>query len=162
MTSKHPFETIDAIEIRNLTKSYGDVTAVSDVTLDIIGGELMVLIGGSGSGKTTTLRMINRLAEPDSGSIHINGTDTRDFDDVILRRNIGYVIQQIGLFSHMNVRDNIGLIPKIEGWGRERIDARVNDLLEMVSLPRRSFLPAIPGNSPAVSSSGWGWHGHLP
>lgn len=144
MTSIHPFEKIDTIQIHNLTKTYGNVTAVSDINLDVIGGELMVLIGGSGSGKTTTLRMINRLIEPDSGNIQINGTDTREFDEVILRRNIGYVIQQIGLFSHMNVLDNIGLIPKIEGWEKERIDARVNELLEMVDLPPENFASRYP------------------
>ncbi len=141
---KRPFESIERIEIRNLTKHYGDVAAVSDVNLDIIGGELLVLIGGSGSGKTTTLRMINRLIEPDAGSVVINGKDTREFDDVILRRNIGYVIQQIGLFSHMNVRDNIGLIAKLEGWKSDRIDARVTELLEMVDLPPETFLHRYP------------------
>lgn len=144
MTFIRPFERIDRIEIRHLTKTYGDVTAVSDVSLDVIGGELLVLIGGSGSGKTTTLRMINRLIEPDFGSVRINATDIREFDDVILRRNIGYVIQQIGLFSHMNVHDNIGLIPKIEGWGKERIDARVDELLEMVDLPPEIFSARYP------------------
>ena len=144
MTSIRPFETIDRIEISHLTKTYGNVTAVSDVSLDVIGGELLVLIGGSGSGKTTTLRMVNRLIEPDSGFVKINGTDIREFDEVILRRNIGYVIQQIGLFSHMNVRDNIGLIPKIEGWGKERIDARVHELLEMVDLPPEIFAARYP------------------
>lgn len=145
VTSIRPFETIDRIEIRHLTKTYGgDVTAVSDVSLDVVGGELLVLIGGSGSGKTTTLRMVNRLIEPDSGSVSINGTDIREFDAVILRRNIGYVIQQIGLFSHMNVRDNIGLIPKIESWKKERIDARVHELLEMVDLPPETFAARYP------------------
>ncbi|MDE4907673.1 ATP-binding cassette domain-containing protein [Methanogenium marinum] len=144
MTSIHPFETIDRIELSHLTKTYGDVTAVSDVSLDVIGGELLVLIGGSGSGKTTTLRMVNRLIEPDSGIVRINGTDIREFDEVRLRRNIGYVIQQIGLFSHMNVGDNIGLIPKIEGWGKEQIDARVHELLEMVDLPPEIFSARYP------------------
>lgn len=144
MNPIHPFENIDRIEIRNLTKTYGGVTAVSDVSFDVIGGELLVLIGGSGSGKTTTLRMINRLIEPESGSVTINGTDTREFDEVMLRRNIGYVIQQIGLFSHMNVSDNIGLIPKLEGWGRERIEARIHELLEMVDLPPEIFASRYP------------------
>lgn len=144
MTSIRPFETIDRIEIRHLRKTYGDVAAVSDVSLDVIGGELLVLIGGSGSGKTTTLRMMNRLIKPDSGSVSINGTDIKEFDEVILRRNIGYVIQQIGLFSHMNVRDNIGLIPKMEGWERERIEVRVSELLEMVSLPPEIFAARYP------------------
>lgn len=144
MTSIRPFEKIDTIEISHLTKKYGDVNAVSDLSLDVIGGELLVLIGGSGSGKTTTLRMINRLIEPESGYIKINGTDIRDFDDIILRRNIGYVIQQIGLFSHMNVRDNIGLIPKIKGWNNEQIDTRVTELLEMVDLPPEIFMMRYP------------------
>lgn len=144
MTSIRPFEKIDTIEISHLTKKYGDINAVSDLSLDVIGGELLVLIGGSGSGKTTTLRMINRLIEPESGYIKINGTDIRDFDDIILRRNIGYVIQQIGLFSHMNVRDNIGLIPKIKGWNNEQIDSRVTELLEMVDLPPEIFIKRYP------------------
>ncbi len=115
MTTTPPFKKIDRIEIRHLRKTYDNVVAVSDLNLDVLGGELLVLIGGSGSGKTTTLRMINRLIEPDAGSVCINGTKIKEFDEVILRRNIGYVIQQIGLFSHMNVCDNISLIPKMEG-----------------------------------------------
>lgn len=144
MTSIRPFERIETIEISHLTKTYGTVTAASDVSLDVIGGELMVLIGGSGSGKTTILRMINRLIEPDKGFVRINGTDIREFDEVSLRRNIGYVIQHIGLFSHMNVRDNIGLIPKLEGWENERINAQVSELLEMVDLPPETFSTRYP------------------
>lgn len=144
MTSIRPFERIETIEISHLTKTYGTVTAASDVNLDVIGGELMVLIGGSGSGKTTILRMINRLIEPDKGFVRINGTDIREFDEVSLRRNIGYVIQQIGLFSHMNVRENIGLIPKLEGWENERINAQVSELLEMVDLPPETFSTRYP------------------
>jgi osmoprotectant transport system ATP-binding protein len=144
VTTTRPFETIDTIAIRNLTKTYGETTAVSNLSLDIIGGELLVLIGGSGSGKTTTLRMINRLIEPDAGSVLINGTDTTTFDPVILRRNIGYVIQQIGLFPHMAVQDNIALIPHIEGWNTKRISARVHTLMEMVDLPPEIFSSRYP------------------
>lgn len=144
MSTTRPFETIETIAIRHLAKTYGDTTAVSDLSLDIIGGELLVLIGGSGSGKTTTLRMINRLIEPDTGSVRINGTDTTTFDPVILRRNIGYVIQQIGLFSHMTVRENIGLVPRIEGWETGQISERVNTLLEMVDLPPETFSSRYP------------------
>lgn len=138
------FERIDNIEIKNLTKKYGENFAVNDLNLNIEGGELLILIGGSGSGKTTTLRMINRLIKPDSGYVRINGTDASELDEVALRRNIGYVIQQIGLFPHMTVGNNIGLIPKIERWSQERITDRVKELLELVDLLPEMFIDRFP------------------
>jgi len=144
VTSNRLFEKIDNIEIRNITKKYGDIYAVDDLNLDIEGGELLILIGGSGSGKTTTLRMINRLITPDSGHIKINRLDISDLNEVALRRNIGYVIQQIGLFPHMTVRDNIGLVPKIEGWDSEKITKKVEELLEIVDLLPESYISRFP------------------
>lgn len=144
MPSPRLFERIDRVELESLTKRYGDYIAVDDLTLDVIGGELLILIGGSGSGKTTTLRMINRLIEPDAGTVAINGTDTRTVDPVALRRNIGYVIQQIGLFPHLTVRDNIGLIPRLEGWDDAAITTRVKQLLELVDLPPEMFIDRYP------------------
>lgn len=104
----------------------------------------MILIGPSGSGKTTALRMINRLIEPDSGKVLINGTDVSGFDPVRLRRNIGYVIQNIGLLPHLKVAENIGLVLKLEGWSKEKSRERVRELLNFVSLPPESFMDRYP------------------
>ncbi|RZN46790.1 ATP-binding cassette domain-containing protein [archaeon] len=144
MTSRRLFDKIQGITISHVTKTYGSIYAVRDVSLDVIGGELLVLIGPSGSGKTTTLRMVNRLIEPDEGSISIDGQDIRGHDPVTLRRNMGYVIQQIGLFPHMSVRENIGLIPRLEGWTRDDINARVDELLSLVALPPEVFSGRYP------------------
>ena len=102
------------------------------------------ITGGSGSGKTTTLKMINRLIPPDEGDIIINGVNTKDFDLVTLRRNIGYVIQEIGLFPHLTVGDNIGLIPKLERWDNDKITKRVNELLRLVDLNPEMFKDRFP------------------
>ena len=138
------FERISSIHIEAVSKRYGDVYAVRDVDIEIAGGELLALIGPSGSGKTTTLRMINRLVEPDHGRISINGTDITSYDPVSLRRNIGYVIQQIGLFPHMDVERNIGLIPRLEGMDADDVHKRVVSLLELVALPPEQFLHRYP------------------
>ncbi len=142
--SKKLFNTIDCVKIENVTKKYGRITAIKRINLDVCGGELLILLGPSGCGKTTLLRTINRLVEFDEGRILINGKDNRDFDPVILRKNIGYVIQQIGLFPHMTVRENIGLVPKIEGWSEVQITQKVKKLLEIVSLPPEKFMNRKP------------------
>ncbi len=138
------FEKIKEIKIDNVTKKYGSITAVQEVSLNIQGGELLILLGPSGCGKTTLLRMINRLVEIDEGKILINERDVRDFDPVLLRKNIGYVIQQIGLFPHMTVKENIGLVPKLEGWGEKKITGKVRELLELVSLSPKQFINRRP------------------
>ncbi|GAA5263524.1 ABC transporter ATP-binding protein [Methanocalculus sp. MC3] len=144
MTLKRPFDRIETIDIHGVRKRFGETVAVDGISLDIRGGELLILIGGSGSGKTTTLRMINRLIDPDEGTIAINGIDTQTIDGIVLRKNIGYVIQQIGLFPHMTIRENIGLLPTIEGWSREEIDSRVAELLILVHLPPDQFMDRYP------------------
>jgi osmoprotectant transport system ATP-binding protein len=144
MTTERLFKSIEKIEIHNVSKKYDDNYAVRDLNLDIIGGELLILIGGSGSGKTTTLKMINRLIPPDEGEIIINGVNTKDFDLVTLRRNIGYVIQEIGLFPHLTVGDNIGLIPKLERWDNDKINKRVIELLRLVDLNPEMFKNRFP------------------
>ncbi|ACL16685.1 ABC transporter ATP-binding protein [Methanosphaerula palustris] len=144
MQNNRPFERIDTIFLDRVTKRYGSVAAVENLSLEIDGGELICLIGGSGSGKTTTLRMCNRLIEPDSGRVLINGADLKTIDPVRLRRHTGYVIQSIGLFPHMTVGENIGLIPHREGWDEERVKKRVSELLRLVALPPETFLSRYP------------------
>ena len=144
MRSERLFDRIRSIDIDHVTKRYGTVYAVRDVSLSVRGGELLSLIGPSGSGKTTTLRMVNRLIEPDAGAVRINGEDVRVHDPVALRRNTGYVIQQIGLFPHMTVAGNIGLVPRLEGMDLGSIKARVRDLLSLVDLPPEHFMGRYP------------------
>src|SRR4051812_16805522 len=124
------------ILLENVSKAYdGGAFAVREVSLRVPAGRLLVLLGGSGCGKTTTLKMINRLVEPTSGRLEVDGRDVRSQDPVQLRRGIGYVIQGSGLFPHMTVADNIAVVPRLLGWPAERIDRRVDELLALVHLP---------------------------
>ncbi len=129
---------MSAIEIEHVSKQFPGVArpAVDDCTLTLESGDLTVLLGPSGSGKTTLLKLINRLYEPDGGRILVGGTDVRSLPAPTLRRRIGYVIQQIGLFPHLRVEQNIATVPELLGWPRERIDARIDELLDLVGLPR--------------------------
>jgi osmoprotectant transport system ATP-binding protein len=122
------------IRLENVTRKYGDLTAVDNLSLEVAEGEVCVLIGPSGCGKTTTLRMINRLIEPDAGTIYINGKDSRRVRPEILRRDIGYAIQSVGLFPHMTVAQNISIVPALLHWDRARRAARVLELLSLVGL----------------------------
>jgi osmoprotectant transport system ATP-binding protein len=124
------------IEFHNVFKAYtgSKAEAVSGLTLSVPAGAFLVLIGASGSGKTTTLNMVNRLVEPDQGEIRIKGRDIRDSDPVQLRRGIGYVFQEAGLFPHMTVAENVGVTPRLLGWEAPRIAARVSELLALVQL----------------------------
>lgn len=124
------------IKLCNLSKSYNGKSILFGVSFDVFQGEFLALVGGSGSGKTTTLKMINRLIEPSSGKILINGNDTRKVAPHILRRQIGYVFQKIGLFPHMNVFDNIAVPMKLAGWRKKTIRKRIDELLDLVSLDR--------------------------
>jgi len=124
-----------SITLENVGKVYPDGTvAVGDFSLDIQAGELAVLIGPSGCGKSTVLRMINRLIEPSKGTILIDGKNIGDQDPVELRRKIGYVIQNVGLFPHQNIRTNVGTVPRLLGWNRKQIKTRADELLELVGL----------------------------
>jgi len=144
MVHKKLFDRIDSIEIKKVSKKYGNHFAVQNLDITIKGGELIALVGPSGSGKTTTLRMINRMIEPDEGNIFINGKNTSEMELVALRRNIGYVIQNIGLFPHLTIGQNIGLIPKLEGMDKKEIDNKVRNLLEFVSLEPSKFIDRYP------------------
>ncbi len=123
------------IEFRNVTKRYGSKTILHDLSFTIKTGEFVVLIGPSGCGKTTTLRTINRLIEPKAGTVFIDGKDVTKQNAVQLRRQIGYVIQQIGLFPNMTVSQNISVVPKLLGYSKEECDTIVHDLLSLVDMP---------------------------
>ncbi|MFC7303973.1 ABC transporter ATP-binding protein [Streptomyces monticola] len=124
------------IQFQSVHKRFpGGTTAVHDLTLDLPAGGVTVLVGSSGCGKTTTLRMINRMVEPTSGTVLVDGRDVREQDAAELRRAIGYVIQQSGLFPHRTVLDNVATVPLLLGWGRRKARARAAELLETVGLP---------------------------
>ncbi|AEB77032.1 ABC transporter ATP-binding protein [Clostridium botulinum] len=132
------------IKLRNIKKTFQDTKVLKNVNLSIEKGELVVLIGPSGCGKTTTLKMLNKLIKPTSGQIFINGEDISKKDSIKLRRNIGYVIQQTGLFPHMTVGDNIGLIPYLEGYEDEKIRKRTIELLQMVGMKPEKYIDRYP------------------
>jgi len=133
------------IAFEQIYKTYpGGTEAVRNLTLEVAEGETLVLLGTSGSGKTTTMKMVNRLIEPTSGRILIDGQDIMDQDPIELRRRIGYAIQHIGLFPHMSVAENIAVVPKLLQWSQSRIDERINQLLKMVGLEPDEFGDRFP------------------
>lgn len=137
------------IELRNVTKTYedprgGTVHAVHNVDLTISAGETACLIGPSGCGKTTTLKLINRLIDPTHGEVLVEGTNIQEYDVITLRRRLGYVIQTGGLFPHMTVGENIGLLCSIEGWPADRTAQRIDELLDIVNLDPREFRARFP------------------
>jgi osmoprotectant transport system ATP-binding protein len=133
------------IRFEAVSKRYGNGTyAVEDLNLEVTTGELCVLVGPSGGGKTTVLRMVNRLVEPTSGRIVIDGQDIATVDPVELRRRTGYVIQQSGLFPHLKVADNVASVPKMLGWDRTRVRSRVDEMLELVGLDPATYAGRYP------------------
>ena len=112
---------------------------VRDLSLQVGARETVVLVGRSGAGKTTALKLVNRLLDPSEGTVEVGGIPTERWDPVALRRRTGWVIQEVGLFPHLSVRRNVGLVPELLGWQRERIDARVDELLGLVGLPAAEF-----------------------
>jgi osmoprotectant transport system ATP-binding protein len=123
------------IEFRDVSYRVGDIQVLGDLSLQVERGENFVLLGRSGSGKTTTLKLINRLLTPTEGEVWVNGKPNSQADFIHLRRSIGYVIQEVGLFPHFNVARNIALVPTIEGWPESRIHSRVDELLQLTGLP---------------------------
>lgn len=128
-----------AVQFVEVSASRGGKSVLRDVSIDIASGETVALVGRSGSGKTTLLRLINRLSEPDRGQVLVHGRPASAWDPIELRRNIGYVIQDAGLFPHMTVAANIGLVPRLLKWPAERIASRVAELLAMVGLDPAEF-----------------------
>jgi osmoprotectant transport system ATP-binding protein len=124
-----------AIAFDRVNFAYGGRSVLRDVSFVLHPGEVFALVGRSGAGKTTALRLINRLSLPDSGRVSVEGRSTHEWDPILLRRRAGFVLQDIALFPHMTVAENIGLVARIERWLPERIDARVAELLELTGLP---------------------------
>ncbi|MES2723590.1 MAG: ABC transporter ATP-binding protein [Pseudomonadota bacterium] len=138
-----------AIELSSIEKRYAAHAALAGVSLSIAPGEFVALVGPSGSGKTTLLKTINRLAAPDAGSVRVLGEDAGSVPVHVLRRRIGYVFQEVGLFPHLTVAENIAITPKLLGWDAARTAARVDELLGLVDLPRE-----MGGRLPAALSGG--------
>jgi osmoprotectant transport system ATP-binding protein len=129
-----------AVEFRDVTFQRASGRAIlSGVSFSVQKGESFALIGRSGSGKTTILKLINRLLDPSAGEVLVDGKSTRQWDAIRLRRRIGYVLQDVGLFPHLSVAANVAIVPTLEGWESSRIDIRVNDVLHMVGLPPGDF-----------------------
>lgn len=134
-----------AVEFRDVSKFFGDgQAALRRVSFRVERGETLVLLGSSGSGKTTSLKMMNRLVLPDEGEVRIEGRKVEDWDPIELRRRAGYVIQEVGLLPHLTVEENVGLVPRLEGWELERRRTRAQELLERVGLPATDFAAKRP------------------
>lgn len=138
------------IVFKSVSKVYGEQTAVASLSLEVAEGECVALVGESGSGKTTTLKMINRLVEPTAGEIYLSGESNQTLDPVELRRSIGYVFQGIGLFPHMTIAQNIGIVPSLKNWSKDQIQSRVEELLDQVGMPPAEFK----GRRPSELSGG--------
>ena len=126
---------MDGVEFRHVSYGVGARTRIlDDFSLTIGAGETCALVGASGAGKTTVLKLVNRLALPDAGDVRVLGRDTREWDPIRLRRSVGYVIQDVGLFPHLTVADNIAVVPRLEEWQDDRVAGRVRELLELIDL----------------------------
>ena len=138
-------ESNTMIKFDGVTKIYSSQTvAIEDISFEVERGTTTVFVGPSGCGKTTTMTLVNRLEDPTEGTVYYDGTDVQNLDKVDLRRRIGYVIQEIGLFDHMTVGENIATVPELRGWDRERIDERVDELLELMDLPPETYRDQYP------------------
>ena len=136
--------TNPAIQFENVSKKYGSNTVINHLNFTIPADSLVTILGSSGCGKTTTLKMINGLIQPTSGTVSIGGQPLDEWNLIDLRRHIGYVVQQIGLFPHMTIADNIGVVPKMLGWNPTKIQQRVNELLRLVQLEPQQFASRYP------------------
>lgn len=139
-----PSNNETAVQCFDVTYRLNRRNLVENLNFKVFQGEVLVLLGRSGSGKTTTMKLINNLLTPSSGEITVMGKPTTQWNSIQLRRKIGYVIQEIGLFPHFTVEQNIGLVPKLEGWEGDRIQSRVHQLLELVNLDPQHFAKRYP------------------
>jgi osmoprotectant transport system ATP-binding protein len=139
-----PEKSPPIVEFRNARFQIGETKILDDLNLRISPGETLVLLGESGCGKTTTLKLINRLIEPTSGTILVEGKATTDWEPTSLRRRIGYVLQEAGLFPHFTVAENVALVPSLENWKETKINERTTELLELVGLSAQKFAARLP------------------
>jgi len=130
---------MDLVEFRDVSYSVGPTNILSNLNLTVNEGEIVVLLGESGCGKTTTLKLVNRLLEPTSGQVLVEDKTTTDWDPIALRRRIGYVIQEGGLFPHFTIERNVGLVPRLSGWDEPRTNERARELLELLRRDTRDF-----------------------
>jgi osmoprotectant transport system ATP-binding protein len=129
-----------AIEFRGVSFARpGQPRVLDHFNLTVESGDVLALVGRSGAGKSTLLRLVNRLLLPDEGAVLVQGRDTREWEPIALRRSVGYVLQDVGLFPHMSVADNVAVVPRLEGWSADRVGPRVHELLELVGLPAKEF-----------------------
>ena len=136
---------MDGVEFRQVSFGYARQPPVLDrFTLTVDAGEVVALVGASGAGKTTVLKLVNRLLLPDAGDVRVLGRDTREWDPIRLRRSVGYVIQEVGLFPHLTVAGNIAVVPRLEGWEEPRVTARVRELLELIGLASDTYVRRWP------------------
>jgi len=128
------------VEFREVSYAHsGGARVLESFTLSVGAGEVVALVGASGAGKTTVLKLVNRLLLPDAGGVRVQGTDTREWDPVRLRRSVGFVIQEVGLFPHLTVAENVAVVPRLEQWAAGRVDSRVRELLELVGLSPQTY-----------------------
>ena len=136
---------VAAIEFRGVSFARpGQARVLDHFSLSVGEGDVLALVGRSGAGKSTLLKLVNRLLLPDEGAVLVEGRDTRQWEPITLRRSAGYVLQDVGLFPHMSVADNVAVVPRLEGWTAERVAARVHELLELVGLPVQEFAERWP------------------
>ena len=134
-----------AIEFRDVSFARpGQARVLDHFTLTVEAGDVLALVGRSGAGKSTLLKLVNRLLVPDTGSVLVEGRDTREWQPIALRRNVGYVLQDVGLFPHMSIADNVAIVPRLEHWSAERIAERTRELLDLVGLPANQFATGWP------------------
>ena len=132
------------VEFHNVSFSLSGTNIITDLNLTVERGETLVLLGESGCGKTTTLKLVNRLFEPSAGEVRVEGKTTTSWDPIALRRRIGYVIQEGGLFPHFTIAQNVGLVPSLAGWEQKRVDERIRELLSLVGLDADRFAERYP------------------
>src|SRR5258705_3112314 len=134
-----------AIEYRDVTFSRpGGPRVLDHFSLTVESGDVLALVGRSGAGKTTLLKLVNRLLLPDTGAVLVEGRDTREWEPIRLRRRVGYVMQDVGLFPHMTIADNVAVVPRLEAWPSDRIATRTNELLDLVGLPAKQYAARWP------------------